>query len=339
MPTPNTFKQSKVFVAYSPVAAVQAALGTALDEALLTARLNLPLGNKPLPSRRVTRDDIRDCTGRYLIGRRLTSRLALWTLTLEQVDARLAAIFLAWAQGDAAAVTGSGAPYTEAITRRASDQLSATSFIVGAEDSDEPAELYKDMILNTLDIEATIRGKVTMRANFIGSANVAVVPSYTPPACGNLVALYAQDCQLLVGGVDYTSDLRQFHYAYNNNLAANDDPFPFDAIDLVRLERSEQGETSQLTFGVYGTKTHALYGHAFAEDVLALALRLGSATEGTSIIALGAQVTLGEPPVGYAGEANRSVVNVEASPFSVSGAKPDHVNYVGASSPRLLVAA
>jgi hypothetical protein len=338
-PAPSTFTQSKVFACYSPVAAVQSALGTGLDSTELTARLNLPLQNKPMPTRRVTRDETRECRGRYLIGRRLTSRLTLWSLTLDSVSARLAAVFLALAQGDAAAVTGSSAPYTEAITRRDSDQLGATSFLIGATDSDEPAELYRDMIMNTLDIEATVRGKVGIRASFVGSGEVGTVADFVPPACGNLVALYAQDCLLSVGGVDYTTLLRSFRYSFNNNLASADDPFIWDDVDLSRLERGEVGEVSQFSFGVYGTKAHALYAAAEAESVEAVTLRLGSSTEGTSIIAPGAQLTLGDPPLGYAGEKNRSVINLVADPFSVSGAKPDHVTYVGASSARLLVAA
>lgn len=335
---PNTFTQSKVFVAFSPVFAVQAALGTGLGVEDLTARLNLPLGNKPLPTRRVTREDQRECSGRYLSGRRLTSRLALWSLTIEDVSARLAAGFLAWAMGDAAAPTGGSAPYMEAITRRDSDQLSATSFIIGAEDSDQPAELYRDMILNTLEIEATVRGKVTLRATFIGSADVETVADFEAPVCSNLVALYAQDCTLIIGATNYTTDLRSFRYSYNNNLAAGDDPFIWDDIDLSRLERGEQGETSQFQFGVYGTKTHALYVAAAAEQTLAVSLRLGSATEGTTIAAAAAGLTLQDTPIGYAGEKNRSVVNINADPFSVGGAKPDAATYVGAQSARLLVA-
>jgi hypothetical protein len=337
MPTapPNTFTQAKVFCCFSPVFAVQSAIGTALAQADLTARLNLPLTNKPMPTRRITRDETRDCTGRYLIARRLTSRLTLYSLTLTDVNARTIAGFLAWAQGQAAAVTGTGAPYTEAISHADADQLAPTSLIIGAENSDEPVELYKDLIINTLDIETTIRQKVSLRASFIGSGDVEVITGFTAPACSNLVALYAQDCALVVGGTDYTTDLRSFRYSYNNNLAGGDDPFVFDDIDLARLERGEQGETSQFNFGVYGTKTHALYIAALAEAVDALSMRFGVATEGTTIAAAGAQLTLGDPPIGYAGEKNRSVVNLVADPFSVSGAKPDATTYVGTQNARL----
>lgn len=332
MAQPNTFKQKNVFAAFSPTFNRQAAIGTALDDAVLTARLPLPRENKPFPTRRITREETRECSGKFLIGRRLTSRLALWTIQLD-ATAQLAAGFLALAQGVAALPAGS-APSTHAITRSVSDQLPATSFIVGAEDSDEPAELYRDMVLNTLDIEAEVRGKVTLRASFIGSADIDTVADFDAPACGTIIPVYANDCALTLAGSDYTEHLRSFAYRFNNNLLAGDDPFPFDAVDLVRLERGD--ETSLFQFGIYGTKAHPLYAVAEAEDIEDVTLRIGEANEGTSIIAPGAQFTLQDTPIGYAGEANRSVINLDATPFSIGGAMPDHVTAVLAQSGRFL---
>lgn|GEM_PF-2485061 len=332
MATPNTFKQSNVYAAFSPTFNVQEALGTPLAREVLTARLPLPRDAKPLPTRRVTRDETRDCTGRFLVGRRLTSRLALWSIRLDASPA-LAAGLLALGFGAAAAPSGAG-PYTSEITRLVSDQLPATSFLIGAEDSDEPAELYKDMILNTLDIEAQVRGKVSLAASFVGSADVETVADYDPPDCGTIVPVYANDCQLLIGGTNYTDNLRSFRYSRNNNLLAGDDPFPFDAVDLVRLERGL--DTSLFSFGIYGTKAHALYAQAEAEAALAVSLRIGPAGDAPSIIAASAQLNLQDTPVGYAGEANRSVINLDAAPLSVAGAAPDRVTAVIAQSGRFL---
>ena len=336
MAVPETFKQQNVFAVYSPIFNVQEAIGVPLASAVLTAQLPLARDAKPLPTRRVTRDETRDCTGKYLVGRRLTSRLALWTLTLPTVTAQLAAGLLAMAFSDAGVPSTGSAPHTHNITRSASDQLKATSFIVGATDSDEPAELYSDMVLNSLEIRGdTSRSKLSATANFIGSADVDTVVGFTPPACGPVpVALYPQDCLLTLAGSDYTDNLRSLLYRYNNNVFSNDDPFPWDAIDVVRLERGV--EESLFQFGVYGTKSHPLYAIAEGEEIEALSLRLGSATEGTTIISPGAQLTLQDTPIGYAGEASRSVINLEATPFSVGGALPDHVTYVGAQAAQFL---
>jgi hypothetical protein len=330
MATPNTFKQQNVFVVFSAIFGVQAALGTPVPTADLTAQLPLARDAKPLPGRRVTRDETRDCTGKYLTGRRLTSRLALWTLNLPAINPQLAAGFLALAMNAAAAPTGGG-PHTHAITRSSADKLKATSFIVGAGDSDEPAELYSDMVLNTCEIRADFRQKLSLSASFVGNANPTPVADYTPPACSTPpVALYPQDCLLNINGVPYTDNLRSFLYRYNNNVFANDDPFPFDAVDPVRLERGI--EESQFQLGVYGTKNHALYALGLAEAIEAISLRLGSTTEGTTITSPGAQLLLGDPPVGYAGEASRSVLSLTADPFSVGGALPDSAVYVGAQA-------
>jgi hypothetical protein len=331
MTIPSTFKQKNVFVAFSYFR--QSGIGSALASANLTKRMPLPRDNKPLPTRRVTRDETRDCSGKYLVGRRLTSRLALWSIQLD-ATAEIAAWLLSLALGNPGVPSTGAAPHTHQITRLASDVIPATSFIIGAEDSDEPAELYKDMVLNTLDIEATVRGKVTLRATFVGSADVDTVEDFSVPACATPVPVYANDCALLIGGTNYTTDLRTFAYSFNNDLATGDDPFPFDAIDLVRNERGD--ESSIFHFGIYGTKTHDLYALAELETVEAISLRIGSMTEGTTIISPGAQLTLQDTPIGYAGERNRSVINLDATPFSVSNALPDHVTAVLAQSAQFL---
>jgi hypothetical protein len=333
MATPNTFTQKNVFLAYPPnFAAVRGV--DALDSTLLTARMPLRRDAKPLPTRRVTRRDQPDCTGKYLVARRLTSRLTLYSFELPYVSAQLAAGFLALALSEAAAPTGGG-PHTSLITRSASDDLYGITFAVGAEDSDEPVELYKAMKLDGLDIEANVREALKLRVSFVGSGEVEILDPFDVPTCDSApVALYPEDCLLTIGGTDYTDNLRSLAYRFNNNIASNDDPFVWDSVDAGRIERGD--ETSLFQLSVYGTKAHPLYAHALAEDVLALSLRIGSATEGTTIATPGAQLTLQDTPVGYAGEKSRSVVNLDATPFSVTGALPDHVTYVGAQTERFL---
>lgn len=335
MTTPNGFQQKNVFAVFSAIFGVQAELGAPIPQADLTAQLPLAINNKPLPTRRVTRDETRDVSGKYLVGRKLTSRLALWTLTLPAINAQLAAGFLALALNDAAEPTGAG-PLTHQITRSASDTLKATSFIIGAKDSDEPAELYSDMVLNTLEIRGEVRQKLQLTAGFVGNANPEVLDGYTPPACAPPpVALYPQDCLLRVASTDYTDNLRTLLFRFNNNIYVNDDPFPWTNVDPVRLERGV--EESQFTMSMYGTKSHPLYALALAEDVEAMSLRLGSTTEGTTINVPAAQLILGDPPITYAGEASRSALNLIADPFSADGcALPDSVTYVGAQADQFL---
>ena len=120
MSTP-TFKQKNVYAVYSTVWHAQIGIGTALLISLLTARLVLPRDSRPLPSRRVTREESRDCTGKYLTGRRLTSRLALWSIQLD-ADPQVLTGLLAMGMGEAAQPLGTN-PSVHEITRIASDQL------------------------------------------------------------------------------------------------------------------------------------------------------------------------------------------------------------------------
>lgn len=331
----TTFKQKNVQAAHSPLFVAQSDINTALDDALLTSVFPLPRDARPMPSRRTTREEERECRGRWLTGRRLTSRLALWSLRMD-ATAQLTAGLLALAMGAAAAPTGTG-PRIHEITHGNDDDVPKTSFIIGTEgDDDEPSELYKGMAVNRVRVAGEVRSKVSLEVDFIGSADVAVVSGFTFPACGTVAPVYTNDCELLINAVDHTNDLRSFAYEYNNNLLANDDPFPFDSIDAERLERDV--ETSLFTFVIYGTKAHAVYVDALAELVRAVALRIGSATEYARIIAAGAQLALADADLTYAGEANRSVFNVGATPVSVANAAPDRVSASLAQAERFLVA-
>ena len=324
---PATFKQKNVVAAYAPSFKAQANLATALLSTDLTASLPLSRGNRPMPGIRKTYDETYECRGKYLIGRRLTSRLALWSLRFTDVSADFVAGILAMAMGAAAVPTGTG-PHIHAISHGGSDDVPKTSFIIGTQDtdSDEPSELYSGMCVNRVQLAGEVRGKVSMDVDFVGLANPVVQGGFVFPACNTIIPVYSNDCALVINAVDYTADLRRFQYTFNNNLAIADDPFPFNATDAVRIERGDQAESSQFSFTLYGTKNHAVYVLAAADTTEAVSLRIGTATEGTTIAATGAQLTLQDTPIGYAGEANRSVINVDAIPFSVAGAYPDSVS-------------
>jgi hypothetical protein len=444
----TTFKQKNVVVAYSPIIAVQSDIFTPLDTATqLTAVLPLPRDAKPLPNIRKTRDETRECRGRYLIGRRVTSRLALWTLRFTDVSAQFVAGILALAQGAAAAASGTnevqtltitatggtyklrvtigtdvqtstdiaynanaaaiqsaldtlsnlangdivvsgtgpfpltgagnladldilpievltgsltggsasintttpGAGRFHQITHLDSDDVPKTTFVIGVEDdSDEPIEVYKGMCVNRVTLTGEVRGKISMDVEFCGSADVATLGSFDFASCQNQAAIYSNDCQLLINSVDRTADLRRFQYTYNQNLAISDDPFVFDDVDASRIERGQDAEDTLFNFQLYGTKAHAVYVAAKKADsedptiraqaVLPVALRIGTASEYAKIIAAGAEFALQDTELGYAGEANRSVINVDAVPYSVGGAAPDRVEALLAQQSRFLVA-
>lgn len=328
-----SFKQKNVIVCYSPIFARQAAIGTALAAAGLTAQLPLARDAKPLPSRRITREEERECRGRFLTGRRITSRLATWQLSMDASPA-LVYGFLALAMGASAEATGAQAPFTHEATHGTSDQVPATSFIVAAEDSDEqPAELYKDMVVNTVEITGEVRGKVRLTVGFIGSADVDDVVGFVAPDCPAVLPVYANDCLLTIDGVNRTEDLRSFAYNFGNNILSNDDPFPFSSIDVQRLERGD--ETSAFRLALYGTAAHPVYAAALAEEVVPVSLRIGGAAS-HALISAAAGLALQDTPIGYAGEANRSVINLDATPFSVGGNDPDSVTGVLATGTQFL---
>ncbi|MCP9496083.1 MAG: phage tail tube protein [Pyrinomonadaceae bacterium MAG19_C2-C3] len=328
-----SFKQKNVVVAYSPVFARQSAIGTALAAAALTASLPLARDAKPLPSRRVTREEERDCAGKFLTGRRITSRLTNWQLAFDATPA-LVYGFLAMAMGASSDPVEAVAPFTHEGTHATADQVPATSFIVAAEDSEQPAELYKDMVVNTVEVTGEVRGKVRLTVGFIGSADVDTIANFDVPACATVAPVYANDCLLTIAGTNRTPDLRSFAYNFNNNILSNDDPFPFSDIDVARLERDIEVSTAR--FALYGTAAHPVYQSARDEGIVPVSLRIGGAASHALITMAGAQLSLQDTGIGYAGEANRSVINLDATPFSIDDNAPDRVTGVLTTGERFL---
>lgn len=332
----TTFKQKNVVAAHARTWTAQSNLATALLAAALNRTLPLSRDSRPLPTIRKTREETRECRGKYLIGRQLTSRLALWPVRFSDVSAELVTGIMAMAMGDAAEPSGAG-PVIHEITHAESDDVPKTTIGIGTEgDDDEPTELYKGMAVNRVVISGEVRGKVSMDVDFVGAANPAIDNALVFPACGTFAPIYTNDCQLLINAVDRTADLRRFVYTFDNHLLINDDPFPFNSVDAARIERDV--EDSSFAFQVYGTKNHALYAAAAAESEVPITLRIGDSAEYASIIAAGAQLALSDAEIGYAGEANRSVINLDAIPFSVGGAAPDRVSSQLAFDDRFLVA-
>jgi hypothetical protein len=332
----TTFKQKNVVAAYSPLFVAQPDMATALALTLLTAVLPMPRDSRLMPNIRKTHDETRECRGKYLIGRRLTSRLALWPVRFTDVSAELVTGIMALAQGAADEPTGA-APSIHEIEHGASDDGPYTTFAIGTEgDDDEPTEIYHGMSVNRVAINGEVRGKVSMDVDFVGPANPVIDNTFVFPACGSFIPVYTNDCQLLINAINRTPDLRRFGYVYDNHRLINDDPFPFDAVDAVRAERDD--EESSFAFQLYGTKNHQVYIDAKAELEQPVSLRIGTAAEGSSIIAAGAQLSLEDTELGYAGEANRSVINLSALPFSVAGEAPDRVHASLGLGDRFLVA-
>lgn len=231
------------------------------------------------------------------------------------------------------AASTNGVQRLHAITRGTSDQPPQTSVIVGFEGDSTPPNKYKNIVVNRISVTGALRGKVRATVELIGSAEAFSQSGYTLPACVTQSPLYTRDCRVYVDGVYYVDTLREFNFEYSNNIFSNEDPFPFDDIDPVRLERGDRTSTMGFTF--YGSEGDLLYGYAASELTKDTRLLLGPPGDRVLITAPSCQLSLPDNPITFAGEANRSAFALNGLPFfdnTVAGT-PDKVDaYVTASS-------
>lgn len=227
------------------------------------------------------------------------------------------------AQTAVVATTTPGVQKSHAITRMTGEQGPAISFVVGFEGHPETYVLYKSVVAADLGVTAERRQIVRATLGVRGSASVELVPSFTMPACQAQDVIRAAQCRAEVDGTFY-SDLVRLAYQSSANVFDGDDAFPFDGPDVVRLEQGEQWQPGY-NLDTYGTNADTLFtlGRALSEK--SAALHFGPPGNRVSFVAPLAALQLPDDELGFSGQANRSTIQLQATPLEVSGAAPDSV--------------
>jgi hypothetical protein len=236
----------------------------------------------------------------------------------------------------AIALTTAGDNKTANITRTTQDQNPLFSLIVGFDGDSTNPDKYKDMVVNTVTIRGALRGKVSVELELLGSQDLIPVTGYVMPACVNIDPIYTRDCRAVINSVFASSEMREFSYTYSNNIFSGDDAFPYDDIDIVRLEHGDR--TSSFTFSVYGSKGDTLYNLAETETVVPVRLLVGPPVKRVEVNAAKTNVKLEDNPITFAGEALRSAYGLLGTPFYDAGTAgtPDKVIYYGPETGTLL---
>lgn len=255
-------------------------------------------------------------TGNVSVSGTLATGLAVtYQGDLQRIDLPLAT-FSAGFTASASPVTPvfvqstAGSQYSHAITRGTDDQPPQTSLIYGfIGDVTKPLKA-KNVVVNSWRITGTARQKVLLEIDLIGSGNQNEVDGYAVPACVNDGDLRTADCLLKINGVWYRP--REFSFEYQNNIFSGDDAFAFDDIDPTRLERGDRRST--LTLQIPGSRGDALATLAESGATVEAELHLGKPNDRLSIYMPKLQIRKGSPFIGFAGEANRSVLNLSCVP-------------------------
>lgn len=434
----NSFRGRKLVVAFPGTYKQQTAFNVALANSVIDTRH--PQTTPVFPGKTVTREDVKDCSGEYLIRQDITSRLSRLAFSFD-ADARLVAGWLAYAQGVAAAPTGTqtaevwtitptgtisggtwkilhtfegisdtsrdiawnattadikaaleemrtfkkgsvtvtgtlattvvitaagriaagdiavptlsggtltgggtiaiatttpGTSKTAMITRTNLDAVPLLSLIIGFDGDTTPPDKFKNVVVNTVTIRGTVRGKVTVDLDLFGSAATLAALAYAMPACVNINPIYTRDCRLVIDGIFVTDNLREFTYTFSNNIFTGDEAFPYDDIDVARFTHGDR--TSTFSFSIYGSKGDTIYTLADNESKVPVRLIVGPPVNRVEINAPVTSVRLDDNPIAFAGEAGRSAMAITGVPFfdKDTAGTPDYVIYTGPESTAFL---
>lgn len=236
------------------------------------------------------------------------------------------------------ATTTAGTNKLVTLSRTSASQTPVISMIVGFDGDSTDARKFQDLAVNTVTINGAVRGKVTVTVELIGSAKTVAAVGYVMPTCVNVDPIYVKDCKVIIDGEYVAEELRDFSYTFSNNIFTGDDPFPFDDIDVVRLEHGDR--TSSFSFTFYGSPGDTVYDLADNESQVAVSLIIGAPVNRVTVIAPKTCLKLSDTPITFAGEANRSAYAITGTPYfdNLVGGTPDYAEYRGPESTTMLAA-
>lgn len=308
-----SFRRPTLRVAYAPGFAEQSAFGTALSPAALTKVMLTKEGGQSHIEPVSNKEDLRDCTGSYILDRILLHRFARLTLDLE-VDTTMLSYLLGAALGVTAGSSITMLPPTVF-------DLPHTTFIVGFAGGDDPGIVFKDATLESLTIGGRVEQKLSVKAVFVGNGEMIDAVGFMFPDCETITPLrFDSNMQFVVDGTDYISTTRSFELTYPNNLPLNDFPFSLGSVEAQRFERGNDRPV-KLTWTVEGIENDVL-GTAARRDPTThygFDIRIGSGSDGVNLTAEDALFEYGSPFQGFDTEVFIAVLNTELTPVRIPG--------------------
>ncbi len=209
--------------------------------------------------------------------------------------------------------TTNGSQHLHTITRSTSDQSPATSFIYGFAGSSQGPFQVKDFVVNSISFKAQVGQRLTASVDWRGSAKEVVASGFSLPACATQSVIRASDCRLLVNGNYYSDQLFSFDYSFGNNVFDGQDAFPFNDVDIFRLEHGDR--TARLKATIFGEMGDVLSALGDSRSKVAVQLLMGPPGNRVTVDIPKGLVALQEAKISFAGQANRSAVNLDILPL------------------------
>jgi hypothetical protein len=178
------------------------------------------------------------------------------------------------------------------------------------------------MVLDSIRITGRVANRITGRVQFRGHGAPTPVTGYTWADCTTPDPIFLRNGAFTLDGVNRAADLREFEFLLDNKLVFQEDPFPFNDVDIVRMERAERREwpLNVTMFGELNDATWQAANFQAADEIgkEPYILRIGSATDGITIASAGdALVEL--TSMGNAGQVARSTQALVLTALRPSG--------------------
>lgn len=238
-----------------------------------------------------------------------------------------AALLTGGASTAVVATTTPGTNYSQAISRIGvgTYQGPLTSIIVGFRGSSRDPVMWRDVGVNSFEVNWRAGEKVTGRAELVGNADLVAVPGFTLPNCEDVTAIRASQVRLTHDGVIIPNRAGQL--TYSNEFLTGDNPYTTDDIDIQNLERADRRRQA-ISYQVLGEPGDALYVAAQARTVVALGLRIGRAGDNVLYQTPTSRTVFDTPRLGFEGEARSSQIRLRNLLYKQSGNSATPINAV-----------
>lgn len=305
---------SQLRICYDPAFAGQSAVNVPNAVATLTAVLQVTARNHIRPEQTV--DRVFDCSGNFLISKRVLTRIARLSVECDTTVAILKG-FLRNAMG-----AGTGVNLT--MLTQYQFQQPFLTLAVGFADSPavDVGVLFHSVVVNNIKILQKARERIKVSMDLVGSGDLTPATGLVWPACTEVVPIYSTDCALSLNGVDRMvangaagTATQEFSLEYSNNLLDKDDPYQLADIDITRLERADM-RTIMYKWKVEGFELDATHLAALTDPrpEWPIVWRIGTAGSNITLTSAKAILDSEEDVQGFEGEAARAVLNLMLEP-------------------------
>lgn len=208
--------------------------------------------------------------------------------------------------------TTAGANKTCAITRTSGAELPLVSFVIGYRGDTATYKKYYNQAVNSVSLNIS-KGQISsISVEVIGSTRSTAVPTFTVPECINYDPIRAVDTRLYVDSNWVTGDTRSITYSYSNNIATDQDAFPFDSIYMQNFERGLR-QTESVSFSVDGCESDDLYTWADALTEKPVDIYFGAPSNRAVLQIPTCELMTGSPDIAYT-PAGRTYINIMGEP-------------------------